>query len=152
MPSIGPKPRFDLVVPELECEQWHRILGDCDAEGWHGHEPKDDGEFWLDSKGDNMREEGITWWLVKFRRRWKEHRPPSEVDVPRKHLVTWGRCGAHGDLGNHAKVTCDKEWGLSHPQTASRRANGTPGPWEGLGARASGQTFTRKACQSINQT
>jgi len=128
-----------------------RVLGDVDTEGWHRHGPtKHEGMQQL--RRNNIREGSVTWWLVKFRRRWKEHRPPSEVDVPRKHLVTWGRCGTCGNSGNHAKVTCDKEWGLSHPQTASRRANGTPGPWEGLGARASGQTFTRKACQSINQT
>eukprot|EP00466_Bigelowiella_natans_P019799 jgi/Bigna1/75833/fgenesh1_pg.37_\ len=140
-------------LPACTRARKRRVLGDVDTEGWHRHGPaKHEGMQQLDGKRNNIREGSITWWLVKFRRRWKEHRPPSEAETLRRCLVTWGRCGAHGDLGNCAKVTCDNEWGLSQPQTASHRANRTPGLLEGLGVRAIGQTFTKKACQSINQT
>eukprot|EP00466_Bigelowiella_natans_P006730 jgi/Bigna1/129853/aug1.10_g4561 len=58
-----------LAVPDLPFEHWYKVLGDLDAEGWYGHEPKDEGEFWVSDKGDKVREESITWWLVKFRKR-----------------------------------------------------------------------------------
>eukprot|EP00466_Bigelowiella_natans_P021527 jgi/Bigna1/72851/fgenesh1_pg.21_\ len=41
-----------LAVPDLPFEHWYKVLGDLDAEGWYGHEPKDEGEFWVSDKGD----------------------------------------------------------------------------------------------------
>eukprot|EP00466_Bigelowiella_natans_P014066 jgi/Bigna1/91958/estExt_fgenesh1_pg.C_1360016 len=31
-----------LAVPDLPFEHWYKVLGDLDAEGWYGHEPKDE--------------------------------------------------------------------------------------------------------------
>eukprot|EP00466_Bigelowiella_natans_P004050 jgi/Bigna1/92050/estExt_fgenesh1_pg.C_2410001 len=39
-----------LAVPDLPFEHWYKVLGDLDAEGWYGHEPKDEGEFWVSDK------------------------------------------------------------------------------------------------------
>eukprot|EP00466_Bigelowiella_natans_P019136 jgi/Bigna1/127779/aug1.5_g2487 len=44
-----------LAVPDLPFEHWYKVLGDLDAEGWYGHEPKDEGEFWVSDKGDKAR-------------------------------------------------------------------------------------------------
>eukprot|EP00466_Bigelowiella_natans_P020539 jgi/Bigna1/87805/estExt_fgenesh1_pg.C_240145 len=47
-----------LAVPDLPFEHWYKVLGDLDAEGWYGHEPKDEGEFWVSDKGDKHRHLG----------------------------------------------------------------------------------------------
>eukprot|EP00466_Bigelowiella_natans_P020311 jgi/Bigna1/90990/estExt_fgenesh1_pg.C_850046 len=47
-----------LAVPDLPFEHWYKVLGDLDAEGWYGHEPKDEGEFWVSDKGDKHRHVG----------------------------------------------------------------------------------------------
>eukprot|EP00466_Bigelowiella_natans_P010357 jgi/Bigna1/86656/estExt_fgenesh1_pg.C_120152 len=44
-----------LAVPDLPFEHWYKVLGDLDAEGWYGHEPKDEGEFWVSDKGDKEK-------------------------------------------------------------------------------------------------
>eukprot|EP00466_Bigelowiella_natans_P018899 jgi/Bigna1/79640/fgenesh1_pg.64_\ len=48
-------------------------------------------------------------------RKTPEVKNAEQLEQPRKHSVTWGRCGAQGDC---PKVTCDKTGGCRTPKTS----------------------------------
>eukprot|EP00466_Bigelowiella_natans_P002280 jgi/Bigna1/91252/estExt_fgenesh1_pg.C_940032 len=63
-----------LAVPDLPFEHWYKVLGDLDAEGWYGHEPKDE-----DSEPSSRRPEPESFdelntseseWLASLEKLW----------------------------------------------------------------------------------
>ena len=56
-----------MIVPDLECEEWFQQLEKkVEGTSWHGVEPEDGIQFWLDEAGRPVRDEPLTWWIIKI--------------------------------------------------------------------------------------
>ena len=56
-----------VLTPELECERWYQRLDKIEASKakWHGIQPDEEHDFFVDDKGHPCGKMPINWWIVR---------------------------------------------------------------------------------------
>jgi len=53
------------IIPDLPCMEWLKELNELESK-WYAIDPEDDETVWQDMQGQKLKNQGISWWIVRF--------------------------------------------------------------------------------------